>query len=83
VFAASNRDAIHPDVFSQTFKPDRRQRWRSGLPRLRLHDLRHTHASLMLKESAPIKVVSKRSAQPTPGFTMATCRHYNDEGPGR
>lgn len=45
------------------------------MPRLRLHDLRHTHASLMLKERVPIKVVSERLGHATPGFTMATYQH--------
>ena len=52
-----------PDVFSQTFN---RIVATGGVPRLRLHDLRHTHASLMLKESVPIKVVSERLGHSTP-----------------
>ncbi len=72
MFAAPTGDAIHPDVFSQTFN---RIVATAGVPRLRLHDLRHTHASLMLKESVPIKVVSERLGHATPGFTMATYQH--------
>jgi len=45
------------------------------VPRLRLHDLRHTHASLLLEERVPIKVVSERLGHATPGFTMATYQH--------
>jgi integrase len=48
---------------------------RSGLPRLRFHDLRHTHATLLLKAGVPIKVVSERLGHSTPGFTMATYQH--------
>lgn len=48
---------------------------RSGLPRIRLHDLRHTHATLLLKGGVPIKVVSERLGHSTPGFTMATYQH--------
>ena len=48
---------------------------RSGLPRIRLHDLRHTHATLLLKAGVPIKVVSERLGHATPGFTMATYQH--------
>jgi len=47
----------------------------AGVPRLRLHDLRHTHASLLLEERVPIKVVSERLGHATPGFTMATYQH--------
>jgi integrase len=48
---------------------------RSGLPRIRLHDLRHTHATLLLKGGVPMKVVSERLGHSTPGFTMATYQH--------
>jgi integrase len=48
---------------------------RSALPRLRLHDLRHAHATLLLKERVPIKVVSERLGHAHPGFTMATYQH--------
>ena len=33
---------------------------RAGVKVIRFHDLRHTHASLMLKENVPLKVVSER-----------------------
>jgi integrase len=69
VFATPAGEPIHPDSFSQTFN---RIVAHAAIPRLRLHDLRHTHASLMLKESVPIKVVSERLGHATPGFTMAT-----------
>ena len=45
------------------------------LPKIRLHDLRHTHATLLLKAGVPIKVVSERLGHSTPGFTMATYQH--------
>ena len=48
---------------------------RSGLPRIRLHDLRHTHATFLLKSGVPIKVVSERLGHSTPAFTMATYQH--------
>jgi len=62
----------HPDLFSQAFN---RLIARIDLPRLRLHDLRHTHATLLLKAGVPIKVVSERLGHATPGFTMATYQH--------
>jgi integrase len=59
-------------VFSDAFK---KVVARSGLPRIRLHDLRHTHATLLLKAGVPIKVVSERLGHSTPAFTMATYQH--------
>jgi integrase len=72
VFAAPNGEPIHPDSFSKSFD---RIVASAGVPRPRLHDLRHTHASLLLKERVPIKVVSERLGHATPGFTMATYQH--------
>jgi hypothetical protein len=35
------------------------------LPRIRVHDLRHTHATLLLPAGDPVKVVSERLGTPT------------------
>ena len=44
-------------------------------PRIRFHDLRHTHASLLVAAGTPIKVVSERLGHAHPGFTIATFQH--------
>ena len=72
VFAKPDGKPTHPHLMSDGFK---RLVKRSGLPRIRLHDLRHTHATLMLKEGVPIKVVSERLGYSMPAFTMATYHH--------
>ena len=41
------------DIFSSALR-------RAGLKKIRLHDLRHTHASLLLLDGVPIHVVSRR-----------------------
>jgi len=45
------------------------------IPRLRLHDLRHTQATLLVRAGTPIKVVSERLGHASPAFTMATYQH--------
>jgi integrase len=72
VFARDDGSPYHPQLLSDGFK---KLVHRSGLPRIRLHDLRHTHATLLLKAGVPIKVVSERLGHSTPGFTMATYQH--------
>lgn len=72
VFTRPNGEPIHPHVLSQTFE---RVLTAAGLPRIRLHDLRHTHASLLLQAGVPIKVVSERLGHASPAFTMATYQH--------
>jgi integrase len=67
VFTRLDGAPIHPDFFSQTW--DRLMR-ASDLPRIRLHDLRHTHATILLKAGVPVKVVSERLGHSSPAFTM-------------
>ena len=64
--------AVNPQSVSQGFE---RAVARTDLPRLSLHGLRHTHASLLLKAGVPLKVVSERLGHSTPAFTMATYQH--------
>ena len=40
-----------------------------------IHDLRHTHASLLIAADVPIKVVSERLGRAHPAFTMHTYQH--------
>ncbi len=72
VFTRLDGQPVHPHALSQTF--DRLQR-PAGVPTIRLHDLRHTHATLMLKHGVPLKVVSERLGHSTPAFTMAVYQH--------
>ena len=57
---------------SQTFE---RHLAQSELPRIRLHDLRHTHASILLQAGIPVKVVSERLGHSSQAFTMTVCQH--------
>ena len=72
IFTNGNGEPVNPESISQLFD---RKTLSSGLPRIRLHDLRHTHASLLVAAGEPIKVVSERLGHAHPGFTMATYQH--------
>jgi len=72
VFARDDGTPIHPDFMSQTFE---RLIAQSSLPRIRLHDLRHTHATIMLKEGVPVKVVSERLGHASAAFAMTVYQH--------
>ena len=54
----------------------------AGLPRRRLHDLRHGWASLQLAAGVPLVVVSKRLGHSSIALTSDTCSHLL-EGVGR
>jgi integrase len=47
----------------------------SGLPRIRLHDLRHTHATLALQAGVNPKIVSERLGHATVAFTLDVYSH--------
>jgi len=72
IFGKPNGDVIHPDVISQTF--DKRVA-RVGVRRIRLHDLRHTHATIGLRAGVPVKVMSERLGHSTPAFTLQQYAH--------
>lgn len=72
VAAREDGTFIHPHSFSQTFE---RLVSRAGVRRIRLHDLRHTHATLALKAGVPVKVVSERLGHESPAFTLKQYAH--------
>jgi integrase len=47
----------------------------AGLPRIRLHDLRHTHATLALVAGVHPKIVSERLGHSTVAFTLDVYSH--------
>jgi integrase len=72
IFAREDGRPIHPDLFSQTFH---RTVARLPVPRIRLHDLRHTHATLGLRAGVPPKVMSERLGHATVAFTQDVYGH--------
>jgi integrase len=72
VVCHENGSAIHPHSFSQTFE---RTVKRAGIRVIRLHDLRHTHATLALKAGVPVKVISERLGHESPAFTLKQYAH--------
>ena len=61
-----------PTRLSQTFERIVR---RAGVPVIRLHDLRHTHGTLLIKDGVPVKVVSERLGHANIAFTIQTYQH--------
>lgn len=72
VVAKESGEPIHPHTFSQAFE---RLVEKAGLRAIRLHDLRHTHASLALKAGVPVKVISERLGHESPAFTLKQYAH--------
>ncbi len=72
VFTNTRSVLLHPHVLSQSLERVARD---AGLPLIRFHDLRYTHATLLLKAGVPLKVVSERLGHSTPAFTMTVYQH--------
>jgi integrase len=72
VFTNTDGQPVHPHSISQTFE---RIANRAGVPRIRLHDVRHTHGTLLIKAGVPVKVVSERLGHGNPAFTIDTYQH--------
>ena len=65
---------LHPKTFSYYFGRHVR---RLGLPKIRLHDLRHTHATLALRAGVHPRVVQERLGHANVSITLDTYSHVD------
>jgi integrase len=72
VFTWPDGRSIHPQRFSTWFGQLARV---AGLPRIGLHEVRHSYATAALAAGIPAKVVSERLGHATIAITMDTCSH--------
>jgi integrase-like protein len=72
VFARPTGEPIRPNSLSPAFA---KLVQRAGLPQVRYHDLRHSHASQLLKIGTNPKIVSERLGHATVGLTLDTYSH--------
>ena len=63
---------VHPDTITALFH---KHLTAAGLPKIRLHDLRHSYASAALKSGVSPKIVSERLGHTNAAFTMQTYMH--------
>src|SRR3954452_6908457 len=77
----------HPERFSRQFLDHVRQARRAVgeelLPVIRLHDLRHTHATLLLAAGEPVKVVSEPLGHASATITLTVYQHVHPAWAGR
>ncbi len=71
IFSDLEGHPINPNTVTPAFNKIAK---RAGF-KLRLHDLRHTHATLMLKAGVHPKIVSERLGHSTVAFTLDTYSH--------
>jgi len=76
VFAAANGKPINPENLKRDY-----DRWvaAAGVPRIRIHDLRHSHVTLAIKAGGSIKAVSQRVGHARTSITMDVGVHVLPE----
>jgi len=72
IFTNEDGQALHPWLVSRCFRKVIRE---AMLPDIRLHDLRHTHATLALQAGIHPKVISERLGHATVAITLDTYSH--------
>jgi integrase len=66
---------LHPDTITARFN---RLVDRAGLPHIRLHDVRHTYATVSLECRVNPKIVSERIGHVSLAFTLQTYTHRSE-----
>ena len=72
MFCREDGSPVWPQSLSRAFERHAEQ---AGLPAIRFHDRRHTHATLALAVGVHPKVVSERLGHASVGITLDTYSH--------
>ena len=72
VFTREDGSPPHPGWVTKRWNEDVAT---AGAPAIRLHDARHTAATIMLRAKVPVKVVSERLGHANVGITLAVYAH--------
>jgi integrase len=72
IFNLTNGKTVFPGNLTKSYAKDIKD---SGLPHIRFHDLRHTHATMLLSKGINVKVISERLGHTKVGVTLDTYSH--------
>jgi integrase len=72
IFNLTNGKTVFPSNMIKNYMNDVKK---SGLPHIRFHDLRHTHATMLIGENVNVKVISERLGHSKIGITLDTYSH--------
>ncbi|MFI7588345.1 tyrosine-type recombinase/integrase [Spongisporangium articulatum] len=72
LFCWPDGNALHPQTITDRFFKLSRS---AGLPFIRLHDVRHSYATVALKAGVHPKIVSERLGHASVAFTLQTYSH--------
>jgi integrase len=76
VFASVDGSPLHPEAVAKRF--DRLERV-AGVPRIRFHDLRHTHCAHLIAAGRNPREISRRLGHASPSFTLDRYGHLMPE----
>jgi integrase len=76
VFCTGNGRILNPNNVLRNFEANVE---RSGVPKIGVHDLRHTHATWLLFDGIPVTLVSKRLGHAKVSITLDTYSHILPE----
>ena len=79
VFASPDGSPLRPDTVTKTFETLAQA---AGLPRIRLHDMRHGACSLLIAAGVPIEIVAMILGHASPNVTRGVYAHVL-RGPAR
>lgn len=72
LFVWPNGTPLHPDTLTTLFY---KHVANAGLPKIRLHDVRHSYATAALKSGVSPKIISERLGHTNVAFTLQTYTH--------
>lgn len=76
VYCNPDGQPVTPHAYDHRFSKALRD---NGFEHIRIHDLRHTNASLMLSQGVPMKVASERLGHTTIAITMDLYSHIDED----
>jgi integrase len=79
VFTKLDGEAVMPNTFSGTWGRTLKRR---GLPPIRFHALRHTHASALISGGLDVVSVSRRLGHSSPAITLSVYSHKFEDKDG-
>lgn len=72
IFNYKNGKNIFPDALTTAYKNDL---IKANMPNISFHSLRHTHATILIKENINVKILSERMGHSKVGVTLDTYSH--------
>ena len=76
VFTTEVGTAIHPDTFKRYWN---RIQAEAGVPRVRMHDLRHLHVSMLIRMGVDARAIADRVGHSRTSMTVDVYAHLFDE----